>query len=243
MKDIIFKWNTNSDVKNLDNEIWKETEYKGYYVSNYGRIKSMPNTTRNTIRILTNTIDIDGYAGVTINGKRIKVHRLVAKAFVENPNNYNIINHKDENKTNNNADNLEWCDTKYNVTYSCGKKIKQIDPNTLKVIEIFDSASDAARKVNGANAHILDVCNKKYKCKRAYGYIWRFIDDNDYNENRNEGNKKQITIVNKFNDNIILFFDTVQECADYLGVGITAVSNCINGRSKSCKGYRCYERY
>ncbi len=50
------------------------------------------------------------------------VHRLVAKAFIPNPNNYPCVNHKDENKSNNHADNLEWCTYKYNVQYSLKRR-------------------------------------------------------------------------------------------------------------------------
>lgn len=46
------------------------------------------------------------------------IHRLVAKYFIENPNNYKVVNHKDCNRANNNADNLEWCTTQYNVRYA-----------------------------------------------------------------------------------------------------------------------------
>lgn len=49
--------------------------------------------------------------------KSIKIHRLVAKAFIDNPNKYEQVNHKDENKLNNNANNLEWCDLNYNINY------------------------------------------------------------------------------------------------------------------------------
>jgi hypothetical protein len=55
---------------------------------------------------------------------------LVAKAFIDNPNNLNEINHKDEDKSNNRADNLEWCTKSYNVSYSKKCKIKQINPIT-----------------------------------------------------------------------------------------------------------------
>lgn len=87
-------------------EIWKNTEYDGYMVSNKGNVKSKN-------KILSKCNNGHGYLSVIMSVKnkqfREYVHRLVAKAFVENVNNYPQINHKDCNKQNNNAENLEWC--------------------------------------------------------------------------------------------------------------------------------------
>ena len=71
----------------------------------------------------------DGYLCVNLykNGKPagFSIHRLVAQAFIPNPNNFPIVNHKDENKYNNNVDNLEWCDYQHNNTY--GSRIEKIN--------------------------------------------------------------------------------------------------------------------
>lgn len=71
----------------------------------------------------------------------------------------NEINHKDEDKSNNRVDNLEWCTKSYNVSYSKSIKIKQIDPITKEVINIYDSAIRAAIAVSGKNGCILMCCN------------------------------------------------------------------------------------
>ena len=235
---------SNKQIKNnkiedllLPDEIYKETKYKGYFITNKGRIISSPNYTRSNFRIINSIIDSIGYEIVHIKGKNIKVHRLIAEAFIPNPNNYPIVNHKDENRSNNNINNLEWCTNEYNIAYSCGKKVKQIDINTKQIIAIFDSALQAANSVNGANSHILDVCNRKRKYKTAYGYIWRFIDDNDYELNFNEGNKKKIIMLNLKNEKL-KEFNSIGEASKVMNVGITAISNNLNGRSKSCKGYK-----
>ena len=108
-------------------EIWKPVVgYEGLYeVSNTGQVRSLDKyDSINRFyegRILKLFADRLGYlkVGLSSNGKTKKylVHRLVAEAFIPNPNNFPIINHKDENPSNDNVDNLEWCNAKYNSNY------------------------------------------------------------------------------------------------------------------------------
>lgn len=91
--------------------------YEGLYeVSNLGNVRNVK-----TGRILKSFDNKRGYLTIRLskNGKSSKfyIHRLVAEAFISNPNNYPVINHKDEIKTNNSIDNLEWCTQKYNINY------------------------------------------------------------------------------------------------------------------------------
>lgn len=115
--------------------------YEGLYeVSNLGRIKSLPKL-HNTgsggyiekEKILKNRKDSYGYEMVVLcknkEQRNYLVHRLVASAFLENPHNYDSINHKDENKLNNCVDNLEFCDRNYNNNY--GTRNERIS-NTIK---------------------------------------------------------------------------------------------------------------
>lgn len=118
-------------------EIWKDVKgYEGsYMVSDLGNVKSLDRRigcAYGATRILPGRpmkqYTNDRYPKIGIsdsNGdpKLVYVHRLVAEAFVENPNGYLEVNHKDENKQNNNAENLEWCDRQYNNTY--GTKIER----------------------------------------------------------------------------------------------------------------------
>lgn len=98
-------------------EEWKDVVgYEGIYqVSSYGRVK------KNNGKELSQRKDQDGYLIVTLykGGIRAdyKAHRLVGMAFIDNPNNYPVINHKDENPSNNHVENLEWCTVKYNCNY------------------------------------------------------------------------------------------------------------------------------
>lgn len=103
---------------------------------------------------------------------RKKIHRLLAHVFIPKGNNeYNVVNHIDENKLNNNLNNLEWTTNKLNIQHSCAKKVKQIDKKTNKMIKIYNSVNDAYRALSKPYGyHIRFVCNKKRKS--AFGYKW-----------------------------------------------------------------------
>ena len=109
--------------KDLEGEIWKDIkEYEGLYqVSNKGRVKSLNYGNKGEEIIMEASTDKDGYKilGLRKEGKKKmkKVHRLVAEAFISNPNNLPQVNHMDEDKSNNKVDNLEWCDAEYNTNY------------------------------------------------------------------------------------------------------------------------------
>ena len=106
-------------------EIWKDIKgYEGKYkISSYGRVKSLH---YGRVRILKLRKDKDGYYNIDLHisndVKTFKVHRLVATHFIDNPNNLPQINHKDENKSNNKVNNLEWCSREYNMNYGTRNK-------------------------------------------------------------------------------------------------------------------------
>lgn len=127
------KYNMENPLKynDIENEIWKPIEgFEGIYeVSNFGRVKSIDryviykngHKTFHKGRIIRQ-IDNFGYKTVHLHkdGKQtssVRVHRLVAIAFIPNPLNLPIVNHKDEDRANNIVENLEWCDSKYNNNY------------------------------------------------------------------------------------------------------------------------------
>jgi hypothetical protein len=122
-------------------EIWKDVVgYEGYYkVSNYGNIKSVTRTIKQKNGRLRTWeekkmkwfLDDSGYPRIALakhsRYKKHKVHRLVAEAFIPNPNNYPQVNHIDSNRENFNVDNLEWCTAKQNVDHckKSGRRHKQ----------------------------------------------------------------------------------------------------------------------
>lgn len=113
-------------------EAWKDIKgYEGLYqISNIGRVKSLSRIdsrgNKRNEKILKISKNNSGYyfVGLCKNGKvkQYLIHRLVAEAFVRNPYNYSEVNHKDEDKQNNIADNLEWCTHEYNCKYGTRNK-------------------------------------------------------------------------------------------------------------------------
>lgn len=123
--------------------------------------------------------------------KNITVHRIVAETFLENPDNLPQINHKDENRDNNDVSNLEYCTAEYNCNYgtrikrvsetrkerNCkGKPVYQLDED-MNIITEYPSASAAARALNCAATNISVVCRNPKKHPRSNGYCWRFVED------------------------------------------------------------------
>ena len=166
------------------NEEWRDIKgYEGLYqVSNLGRVRSLNcRGHKGCIGILTPRLDGKGYEMVALykegKARNIKVHRLVAQAFIPNPNNYPQVNHKDENKTNNDVKNLEWCTNEYNHNY--GTRNERVGKSLSKKIicittgEIFNSMREACRKYNISSGSMTECCQGKRKT--AGGYKWEYF--------------------------------------------------------------------
>ena len=160
------------------NEIWKDCKgYEGLYqVSNLGRVWSIRSQ-----RYLKGSYNKDGYIQVYLtakNGKSKKeyIHRLVALVFLDNPNNLPQVNHKDEDKSNNCVDNLEWISIKDNANH--GTRIERISKaNSIPVYcfeldKIFYGAREAARELGINHSSISKAC--KGQLKTAGGYLWEY---------------------------------------------------------------------
>lgn len=182
--------------------IWKEIEnFPGYLVSDTGEVKSTKYWGQfkriNSDGTLVQRTCKSGYKYVNLykNGHMysVKVHRLVAQAFIPNPSGYNQVNHKDEIKSNNNASNLEWCDHSYNLTYN-GLSVRAHEKQKRRIgaynaneelLHKFDSATSAALFIvesNKAASFRSAVCNisiaaKKKLNKMRYGYYWRWLEE------------------------------------------------------------------
>lgn len=159
-------------------EIWKNIlGYENKYaISTLGNVKNIKYD-----RLLKPTADCKGYLNVKLytdgfHSKVYKVHRLVAEAFIPNLTNLPQINHKDENKTNNCVDNLEWCNNKYNCNYGShskhlSKQIQQFNKDG-DYIRDWDGISEAGRALNVCIQSIQKCC--KLKRPSAGGYVWRY---------------------------------------------------------------------
>lgn len=159
-------------------EIFKEIEgYENYQVSNYGSVKSLGNGKTRKEKVLKPFNTTKGYLQVELSkqGKRKNyyVHRLVAQAFLQNPNNYEEVNHKDEDKTNNHVTNLEWCDRKYNINYGTLKEKISKQVLCVETGVVYPSTMEVQRQLGFAQTNISKCCNGKLK--QAYGYTWRYV--------------------------------------------------------------------
>lgn len=196
---------------NENEEIWRDINgYEGLYeVSNMGRVKSLNYNRTNQEKILKLGKNKNGYMIVVLckNGKTktCQVHRLVANAFIGNPNNLPMINHKDENPSNNCVDNLEWCDASYNQNYGTAnqKRIASTDYKSIAakidykaIAEKLTNRQDQSKQVYqySLDLKLIKIWESTMECKRnGYnqghvaaccrgerkshkGFIWSYIE-------------------------------------------------------------------
>lgn len=160
----------------MNEEIWKDIpEYDGYQASNTGFVKSLNYKNTGKEKILKVWINNRGYHLITLckNGKPKNelLHRIIAKTFIKNPNNYTEINHIDENKSNNHVNNLEWCNRQYNCEYSLSKCVLQLTKDN-KLLAVYHSIKEAERQTGFNHTNISACC--RGKLKTLGGCIWRY---------------------------------------------------------------------
>ncbi len=185
-------------------EIWQDIAgFEGVYqVSNFGKVRSLDrmiprcNSAPYFLkgRTLKAGVNPNGYAFVCLRNreliKLVRIHRLVAETFIANPHEYPVVNHKDENKLNNNVGNLEWCTYSYNTTYNnsmrtkidtrnknnshgCEKEVYQYDLEG-NLIKVWPSLMSVTRKQHVSYANISKCCRGGKYRHTAYGYKWSY---------------------------------------------------------------------
>ena len=163
-------------------EIWKNI-VDGYYVSNFGRVS-------NNGFVLKGIMQKNGYVHVSLHGKQMSVHRLVAEAFIPNPENLPQVNHKNEDKSDNRVENLEWCTAKQNINHGTANERRVKSRNSItspkpiiqydtcgNVIREWDSASKASQELNIRQGNLWCALNRKHQKKTAGGFVWKYKED------------------------------------------------------------------
>ena len=163
-------------------EIWRDIKgYEGkYMVSNLGRVKSLNYNKTGKEKIMKGVPDGYGYFQLSLckegKVKNCRINRLVAQAFIPNPDNLPEVNHKDKIRTNNRVDNLEWCTTQYNVEYSKAKAVIGINKVSGLILE-FPSANEAKRQTGINQSNIIQCC--KGRRNSAGGFYWHYVESEE----------------------------------------------------------------
>lgn len=256
--------------------------YEGFYeVSNLGRVKSLSRLiyrkkTNKPLLLKTSFLKSIktkyGYYVVTLfdenhKRKQIFIHRLVAIAFLENPDNLPFINHKDENRgnnfvclnfdgtVNNEKSNLEWCTAKYNINYgNCRKKIsdaqKKRPVNVYRMNGSFvcrcESVTRASQETNVPKGSISKCLAKKIGY--AKGLVFRYVDDNEGNKvenvvttdrhhRENIGHKRRVRQIG-FNGKVMAEYKSIEEAYRVTSVCKNSIYLCCRGKYKTAGGYK-----
>lgn len=176
-------------------EEWRDIEgYEGLYqVSDQGRVKSLERTfidksgRKQTVkeRILKPNVVGGGYLIVELcaggKRKRLRVHRLVGEAFLPRAEGKDAINHKDEDKTNNNVWNLEWVSHKENCNFGTrNERIAKANSKPVaqyikdgELVKTWSSLTEIGKQTGFSIGNISQAANGKYK--QAYGFIWKYV--------------------------------------------------------------------
>lgn len=214
-----------------------------YSISSEGQVRNDL-----TNRILKQQIQ-NGYCHCTLSvdkkPKRCRVHRLVAIAFIDNPENKEFVNHKDGNRQNNKVDNLEWVTPSENTKHAIqtglttsGKKRAVVQYSLEgKQMMVFNSLADAERETGVLNSKISLACQRKRRT--AGDYQWRYANDKQdvqKIEKKWFAGKKVAQCDENFN--ILHVYNSYNEAARAINGTASAISRICSGINQRHKGYR-----
>jgi hypothetical protein len=155
--------------------IWKDIPDYPYQVSNTGLVRTQDGGILKQ-QLYNNYLSVYLYSAT--DSKWFKVHRLVAEAFIPNPDDLPVVNHEDFNTFNNHAYNLKWMTHQDNVNHSKDRMIfnsyivQQLHPDTLSLIATFDSCKDAVEAMGGKNNGSA-VAKAIKQNSKSFGYYWK----------------------------------------------------------------------
>lgn len=240
-----FKW-IYDDIEHFENEEWKDipSEFvdgnKNYKISNYGRFKFVNGK-------ISNGHKLGDYLVISIKYKSYRIHRLIAYTFLENPDNKNIVNHKDGNKLNNKVENLEWCTQQENVIHSFESGLRRNNENKIvcldikgNILKIYNSQVEASNDLNIDIHAIRNCCDDRYKTVK--NYIFKFYkEDGNYDITQNlkpKGNGEKRVIQYTKDGKKIQEFSSITEASEKLNLGRSGIGKCCNGKVQSCGNFK-----
>ena len=231
--------------------------YKLYKISKTGLVKRIAATITDInginhfvkSRILKTKTNKSGYISLVLteNGiqKREFIHVLLAKTFIPNPNNYPIINHKDENPSNNSLDNLEWCNYSYNAKHSI-IKIKNSHEKEQRCVIRINNKDNTIKKYNGIREAAQDNNTNHSNIRYAIlhngicaGYKWNYEDVTDEEQVIIKNNIKEKCVINVKNiiTNEIKTFNSINGARVCMNISKTHFYRLIK------KGIKCYDKF
>ena len=232
-------------------EVWKDVVgYEGLYkISNLGNVYSLY-----TNKELSKVTRKDGYQYVSLSknkSRKLKlIHRLVAEAFIPNPDNLPIINHKDEKPSNNRVDNLEWCTYSYNNSYN-NVAVRRAEPLRKRVyaynikgdkVYEFESAQEACRALNLSSGNLSDCCNGIIKTYYNLAWSYSKLSLDEIKERFSVKPEKYDRISKKVKQynlegDFIAEYPSTRETGRQLGFSSSLIARVCRGEAESTHGW------
>lgn len=218
-------------------EVWKDIPgYEGLYqVSDFGRVKSLSFKRSGKERILKQGIKKQGYHHVCLRKDNknnwFLVHRLVAKCFLEPIEGKEIVNHKDENPSNNHVNNLEWCTYQYNCNYGTLKERQS--KLQRKRFKYQKHPMNGKQHTEEAKQKIREANTGKHLSEKTKNKISKIM------KGKNNKPILQYTVSN----DLIREWESTTTASKELGISITSINNALKGRSVTAGNYKWFYKY